>query len=289
MDELIIGEKRYVSSKRAAEITGYAKDYVGQLCREGFVEAKMVGRSWYVLESSIHEHRFGPEEAPAAASREAVEEDVIVPEVQKPVYTWEPPKYVTEMPEMLPKADAAPVLPAAESAKKGSPEAAAAISDMQAAWKEWFERKQEPLLESPEVIEAREEAHEELEETDYAREAEEEVVPIRREQSEEAVREDLPVAVPVHKIAPVAPVGAAKVEIRPVRREYASPAPAPVTPIVRHYKAPKPRASIVGSALLLGACLLIVAVTVIGTGYMEQYGTQNSALDFLGGTSRLEK
>lgn len=38
MDELIIGEKTYLSSKRAAKITGYAKDYVGQLCREGRVE-----------------------------------------------------------------------------------------------------------------------------------------------------------------------------------------------------------------------------------------------------------
>lgn len=62
MDELVIGETRYVSSKKAAQITGYAKDYVGQLCREGKVEAKLVGRNWYVLESSILEHRFGKED-----------------------------------------------------------------------------------------------------------------------------------------------------------------------------------------------------------------------------------
>jgi hypothetical protein len=61
MEELTLSNKKYISSKRAAEITGYAKDYVGQLCREGYVEAARVGRSWYVSEDSIREHRFGKE------------------------------------------------------------------------------------------------------------------------------------------------------------------------------------------------------------------------------------
>ena len=59
MDEILIEEKRYISSKRAAKITGYAKDYIGQLCREGRVPARLVGRSWYVLETAIQDHRFG--------------------------------------------------------------------------------------------------------------------------------------------------------------------------------------------------------------------------------------
>ena len=67
MDELEFDGKTYVSSKRAAQITGYAKDYVGQLCREGRVQARLVGRNWYVLESSIHEHRFGPTAAETPA------------------------------------------------------------------------------------------------------------------------------------------------------------------------------------------------------------------------------
>ncbi len=64
MDELTFGGKKYISSKQAAKITGYAKDYVGQLCREGRVKARLVGRSWYVLEESIREHRFGGVEVP---------------------------------------------------------------------------------------------------------------------------------------------------------------------------------------------------------------------------------
>ncbi len=61
MEEIVFDGKKYISSKLAAKLTGYAKDYVGQLCREGRVTARLVGRSWYVLEDSIKEHRFGVE------------------------------------------------------------------------------------------------------------------------------------------------------------------------------------------------------------------------------------
>jgi hypothetical protein len=63
MDEIVIEDKKYISTKRAAKATGYAKDYVGQLCREGRVPARLVGRSWYVLESALADHRFGNEGA----------------------------------------------------------------------------------------------------------------------------------------------------------------------------------------------------------------------------------
>ncbi len=96
MDELVIGEKKYISSKKAAELTGYAKDYIGQLCREGRVEARLVGRSWYVLESSIAEHRFGKQEEvvkePEAEESEVVEES-----------GWKSPRYVTETVATLPE------------------------------------------------------------------------------------------------------------------------------------------------------------------------------------------
>jgi hypothetical protein len=62
MDEIIIEEKKYISSKQAAKITGYAKDYIGQLCREGRVSARLVGRNWYVLQTAIQDHRFGDPE-----------------------------------------------------------------------------------------------------------------------------------------------------------------------------------------------------------------------------------
>lgn len=54
---LDLGGKTYISSKRAAEITGYTKDYVGQLARGGKIDAKLVGRNWYINEKSILAHK----------------------------------------------------------------------------------------------------------------------------------------------------------------------------------------------------------------------------------------
>ncbi len=62
MDELTLHGEIYISSKKAAKITGYTKDYVGQLCREGRITAQLVGRNWYVHESSIRKHRFALED-----------------------------------------------------------------------------------------------------------------------------------------------------------------------------------------------------------------------------------
>lgn len=53
MDELTISGKKYISSKRAHETTGYAKDYIGQLARGGKIPATRVGRSWYVDEEAL--------------------------------------------------------------------------------------------------------------------------------------------------------------------------------------------------------------------------------------------
>jgi hypothetical protein len=48
--------KEYISSKRAAEIARYSRDYVGQLARQGVVSAKLVGRVWYVSKDDILRH-----------------------------------------------------------------------------------------------------------------------------------------------------------------------------------------------------------------------------------------
>lgn len=156
MNELTIGDKVYISSKRAAEITGYAKDYVGQLCREGHVEAKMVGRSWYVLETSIKAHRFGADlenKVPEAILEpESVVEDALL-NVTPEQTTWKAATYVAEAPEKLPE-----LIPSATVEAEETVPASETLSDMQSAWQEWFSKKQELRLETPEVIDAREEA-----------------------------------------------------------------------------------------------------------------------------------
>lgn len=122
MDELLIEDRRYVSSKRAAKMTGYAKDYIGQLCREGRVPARLVGRSWYVLESAIHDHRFGTEE--------------VKPEKENTLSsTWESPRYESAPTEQM--------LPVSrlEPQPVPLPENEADLSQqLQDSWKTWFER-----------------------------------------------------------------------------------------------------------------------------------------------------
>src|ERR1700749_3980947 len=88
MDELTLDGKIYISSKHAAKITGYAKDYVGQLCREGRVEARLVGRNWYILKSAIEKHRFAAN-APETKEPEPAAK-IFAPD------TWEAPTYKIE-------------------------------------------------------------------------------------------------------------------------------------------------------------------------------------------------
>jgi hypothetical protein len=96
MDELIIDDKRYISSKQAAKVTGYAKDYIGQLCREGRVPAQVVGRSWYVLESAIRDHRFGNEVVGVTSEPEERQHSSITS-------GWQAPRYEAAVPAVLPQ------------------------------------------------------------------------------------------------------------------------------------------------------------------------------------------
>lgn len=121
MDEILIEEKRYISSKRAAKVTGYAKDYIGQLCREGRVPARLVGRSWYVLESAIADHRFG--------NQEIVQKEPL-----------ESPKYETSSGEVLPpvsRPDETDEEVVTTPVEDGVGSEDNSISD---SWREWFDR-----------------------------------------------------------------------------------------------------------------------------------------------------
>ena len=135
MDEVTIGDKTYISSKRAAELTGYAKDYVGQLCREGHVDAKMVGRGWYVYEPSIMRHRFGdPQEVAVPELPQQFTEE------SKPaVSTWDPPVYKAETPVYMAE------IKVPEESRQAEEDTT--LTDMQAAWREWFDKKEAAIRE----------------------------------------------------------------------------------------------------------------------------------------------
>ena len=56
-DEISLSGKAYISSKRAAELSGYAQDYIGQLARGGQIDAERVGGLWYVFMPSLELHK----------------------------------------------------------------------------------------------------------------------------------------------------------------------------------------------------------------------------------------
>ncbi len=138
MDDLIIDDKKYVSSKQAAKITGYAKDYVGQLCREGRVQARLVGRSWYVLESSIQDHRFGKQ---VEEEKPTHDNDALVAQISLP--TWEAPRYEPIESEPL------PTIRPREEVEVETTEVVPSTEQIQAAW--------ESIYTAPDAAEVQEE------------------------------------------------------------------------------------------------------------------------------------
>jgi hypothetical protein len=140
MDELLIDEKKYVSSKQAAKITGYAKDYIGQLCREGRVPARLVGRSWYVLEAAIQDHRFG--NPVVEAKKEVLEEtptETLPWTRQAPRYEASPIEFLPTINRPKPNEIKPPVEDVQEEIGPIAPET------LQNAWKEWFDRVGETI------------------------------------------------------------------------------------------------------------------------------------------------
>ena len=87
MDELEISGKRYLSSRRAAKMHGYAADYIGQLIRADKVIGQKVGRAWYVEEASLKSYLLQEAGVPTAqvvAPVEKIEdkvEEVVVEDV----------------------------------------------------------------------------------------------------------------------------------------------------------------------------------------------------------------
>ena len=69
-DQINIGDKEYVSSKRASELSGYTHDYIGQLARGGQIDAQRVGGLWYVSMEPLLEYKKKTEnEKPQPPSR----------------------------------------------------------------------------------------------------------------------------------------------------------------------------------------------------------------------------
>jgi len=294
MNELTIGDKIYISSKRAAEITGYAKDYIGQLCREGRVEATLVGRSWYVLETSIRAHRFGadqPEIAPAPSNPE-------------PLPTWEPPKYMSE------KVDAVPTLerksinliaekPAVVQDAPSEPviePAATSAEDMQTAWREWFATRQQSEPVTVEDDMAKDIDHEpaaeqvEAEEPVALRRVEEDITPQRSSEVQDATYDPVPFTREIEEDVPLRRSYDMARSTAPEIRIVGASRPARVG---REHRANKPgKSSLAIKAGLTAVAVLAGIVAFVGAGFADVYirnaGIESTLIRFFAGASIID-
>jgi hypothetical protein len=72
MKKIVIDGKTYQKATDVAKDLGYTSDYVGQLCRAGKVEAQQVGRTWFVVPETIHEHKKSRYRSNQAKSKAAI-------------------------------------------------------------------------------------------------------------------------------------------------------------------------------------------------------------------------
>ena len=249
MDEILIGEKKYVSSKRAAKMTGYAKDYIGQLCREGRVPARLVGRSWYVLETAIQDHRFG-EQKTEQEKEEAAPAQILPP-------TWEAPRYEASPIEVLPsvnrlKSDEKwPSDGAQEDTKDTSGGAEAFSERLQDSWRAWFDRVEAQITPATPPT-ASEESKEESPEPEKV-------------EREEETEEEGDVNIPIHAVYEPPPK-----ELLPSRGGLA----AKTDSNQEGKRVPNRRIGrLFGAIQLIGALFAVfsVASAAISTGYFDWY------------------
>lgn len=57
MDTVTVDGKTYIKAAKAAALVGYTADYIGQLCRKRTVEGIVLGKTWYVREESLLDHK----------------------------------------------------------------------------------------------------------------------------------------------------------------------------------------------------------------------------------------
>ncbi|MDE1919712.1 MAG: hypothetical protein KGH56_03410 [Patescibacteria group bacterium] len=243
MDEILIGEKKYVSSKRAAKMTGYAKDYIGQLCREGRVPARLVGRSWYVLETAIQDHRFGDQKI-----EEEREEKVPASSFAS---TWDAPRYEAVPAELLPSVNRLQddrTSEAKTAVTQDSEEGSEAFSQrLHDSWRAWFDhietQKADSVVEMPE------------------KEPENDL-PAPSIEREEA-KEDGDINIPIHTLYEPPPK-----ELLPARREEVR-----LDAHEEERKAPQRRIhGLIGAITAFGIILAFLAATsaAVGTGYFDK-------------------
>lgn len=131
MDEVILAQTKYISSKRASRLTGYAQDYIGQLVRMNKITATKVGKAWFVDEAALMRHVNGSDRLPAPVKGLAALEvekaqkhysSAVTAGIRYPA-TWSNITYLTDNESLLPISDSRDSLALNSKAGHESPEA----------------------------------------------------------------------------------------------------------------------------------------------------------------------
>lgn len=289
MEEILIEEKKYISTKRASKITGYAKDYVGQLCREGRVPARLVGRSWYVLESAIKDHRFGNEQS--ADEKKAPELGSAVLKKDEPNKAF--PRYEPFSDEVLPslnilKRESADL--SAGQISETSSEEPEKLDDTKTyrsskilndSWSAWFQPADFNELELP-VGEI---------ESNRSHVSEEEVV---KDAATGTQDNDGEVVVPIHMttddLMPHADLMPSKQPLgHRVELNRSPVAPRALQARRDEVLARGRYGSVTANVLLLIAVVVAVMITSVNLGYLDRYALSLSRVGFISGISIYNK
>ena len=75
--------KTYIKAADAARAIGYTADYVGQLCRKGAIDARFVGRSWYVREGELERQKKSKSRTNTEKTIKEMERELEVVEEEK--------------------------------------------------------------------------------------------------------------------------------------------------------------------------------------------------------------
>jgi len=81
MNEMVVDDEKLISTTKASELSGYSKDYVGQLCREEKIECRRMSGHWYIDGDSLKEYQT---EGSVITSKES--EDKEADKTKKPTF-----------------------------------------------------------------------------------------------------------------------------------------------------------------------------------------------------------
>jgi len=94
--DLFLDDKKFISVRRASKETGYSQDYIGQLCRQNKIPAKLIGRAWFVDFESLKTYKTNISSKNSKGNNINNYQEIKLPE-PKTENTYIPQQYSSEL------------------------------------------------------------------------------------------------------------------------------------------------------------------------------------------------